>query len=800
MKKDLSIIEESSEQNSSEQKTSIDENKTSIIEEFNNDFITQSFDGTLKISDSDIVEKHNIYSFDIISNFSLTKIYQLLKSSNMIVFIDENKIKFKTGFISCFGCCYNIMIEDNITIISDKFISSMKKILSKWNNYIYHNKIYKNRKLVDDSNNIIYNIVFDDNIINRKTLYYKMVIQDKIIFIPYKDMIKRKIEYKIRSFCQLMEEMGAKSINIEFDSMISKNNKISTESIINYNNMIAGSLGFNISNNSSEKNSKSYLMEYPENNNTILNKNEIEKNIKEGKFIINFDDYQSNLELQSIVNSRCSHFIHQYSTVFSVTNENNIDNNMEIFLNMNMIDFGQKFKIINEYFSQTIIKTNITFIDDDDVYNNINSKSISLDEIGFKYMMKSIQNIDFNKGIVVINSFIDSWIENKLKNLDGKNYYNIKKLMICLKKNINLEEYNNLLKNYFSKESQWLHFMNFFNVLMMNTLSYDKLGYIVAINMMDNNIELINYIIDFILSDDNDILKIIFPYDRNKHIFFNNKYLLIKEKFNEYNYNSLISLLKYYRTLELLDINDKDFLYKANRYLKNFNKNYIYQKFYFKFIRKYLYSQFYKTKNKDYINDDLFYFIKPNNFIDYNIIHYKTFSKMINIKIKKYNMISNFFSNKQILEKNTEIYIKNKLSSYYGTDDIKSINKILIKNYDDNFNIIKNILRTNTSIDFSKEISDYFTFNILRNNILYGYNIDNDILKFTNNFIYQVKKLINKNSYNYIIIENIEISEKNISELKTCSNFKDYIKKICDIINLDDNIIPKNIIDFITNV
>lgn len=795
MDNNLSIVDETSENDSS-----IEENKTSIIEEFNNDFITQSFDGKLKISDSDIVEKHNIYSFDVISKFSLTKIYQLLKSSNMIVFINENKIKFKTGFISCFGCCYSIIIEDNITLISDKFISSMKKILSKWNNYIYHNKIYKNKKIVDNDNNYIYNIVFDDNIINKNTLYYKMIIQDKIIFIPYKDIIKRKIEYKIRSFCQLMEEMGAKSISIEFDSLINKNKKIASETIINYNNIIATSLGFNVSNNSSEKNSKSYLMEYPENNNTILNKNEIEKSIKEGKFIINFDDYQSNLELQSIVNSRCCHFIHQYSTVFSITNENNIDDNMEIFFNMNMIDFGQKLKIINEYFSQTIIKTNITFIDDDKVYNNINSKSISLDEIGFKYMMKSIQNIDFNKGVVVINSFIDSWIENKLKNLDGKNYYKIKKLMICIKKNINLDEYNNLLKNYFSKESQWLHFMNFFNVLMMNTLSFDKLGYIVAINMMDCNIELINYIIDFILTDDNYHLKIIFPYDRNKHIFFNNHYLLIKQKFNEYNYNSMINLIKYYINFESLDINDKHFLSKAHKYLKNFNKNYIYQKFYLKFIKKYLFSQFYKTKNKDYINEDFFHFIKPNNFIDYNITNFKTFTKMINIKLKKFNIISTFFSNKKFIDKNTENYVKNKLTSYYGFDDIIKINKILLKNYDDNINITKNILRTNKNIDFTKELSDYFTFNILKNNISYGYNIESDIKKFTIKLIYQIKKLINKNSYNYIIIENIEISDKNISDLKNCNSFKDYIFKICDIINIDDNIIPKNIINFITNL
>lgn len=791
---------ENNTENNSERKV----DNTSIIEEFNNDFITQSYDGKLKISDSDIIEKHNIYSFNIIKTFSLIQIYKIFKSANMMVFVNENKIKFKSGFLSCFGCCYSFVVEDNIILISDKFIPSLKKILNKWNNYIYNNKIYNNKKIVDENNNTIYNVVFCDNIISKNILYYKMIIQDKIIFIPYKDYLRKKIEYKIRGFCQLMEEMGASIISIEFDSNLKKSKKIDIENVIKYNNMIAGSLGFNFNSSSLEQNNQKYDMEYPDNNNTILNKLEIEKNIKEGKFIINFDDYQSNLELQYIVNSRCNHFIHQYSTVFSITNENIMDFNLEGFLNANNIDFGQKLKVMNEYFSQTIIKTSVTFIQDNMVYNNLNSKSISLDEIGFKYLMKSLQHVNFEtKGIIKINIFIENWIENKLKNLDGKSYYNIKNLINNIKKYITLNEYHKLLLNYFNNESQWIHFLNFFNILTMTTISYDKLGYIVAINIIEYKIAMVDYMINFIFQNDmmnSKVIKTIFPYDKNKNIFFNNYYLLQQEKFNNYNYDSLTSLIDYFKTLKIININDKYFLKNAFRYLKNFNKNYIYQKFYFKFIKQQLYKKYYTSKNKNYLDDDFFYYIKPNNFIDYNINCYKSFSKMIDSKFKKYNLIKEFFENKKIITDDCDLYIVKKLKIYFNSDDINNINTLIQENYNNNNNIISNILRTNNNIMFNKEICDFYSFKILKNNLHFGYKMDYQLEIFTNTIIKQIKELINENSYSYVSIDTITITPENLELLKKCDTFKDYIINLCEIINEDNIIISSKIIKFISNI
>ena len=335
-----------------------------IIEEFNND-ITEEFDETLKISDSDLLTDKELYSFEDMKKLNLNEVYNLLKNANFLMFINENTIKMKIGF----GCFGHRLFKVGILMISTKYIESLKKIIHKWNNYLNNNKIYKSKNIIDKNRETLNNIIFENNVILCKTLYSKMIIQDKIIFSQYKDNLLKKIEYKLRGFCQIMEEMGASKIMIDFDSINKKLTKHELKLQGKFNDIIASNLGFTSLSSSVSSANQNYELSYPDYNNTILNKNEIEKYIKEGKFIINFNDYQSNLEFQSVVQSRCNHFINEYSTVFSINNESVLDVSVKLFLGANNIDFGQAMNIRNKIFSKTIIKTHVKFINDKLIYH-----------------------------------------------------------------------------------------------------------------------------------------------------------------------------------------------------------------------------------------------------------------------------------------------------------------------------------------------------------------------------------------------------------------------------------------------
>ena len=780
--------------------------ESDIIEKYTNDGtekfsekFSEKFNDEIKISESDIFTDKELYSFEDMKKLNIKEIYYLLKNSNLIMFVNESTIKMKIGF-GCFGHKFG---KVGILMISSKFIDSLKKIIHKWNNYLNNSKLYKNKNVTDVNDDIMNSVIFEDNNISVKTLYTKMTIKDKIIFYQYKDIILKKMEYKLRGFCQIMEEMGASKININFDCMNKKLTKGEVKMQAKFNKMIAGNLGFSSITSSANETNQTYELSYPDYNNTILNKNEIERKIKEGKFIINYNDYQSNLEFQSVVQSRCNHFINQYSTIFSISNESILESSVEMFLAANSIEFGQSMTLRNEFFSQTILKTHVTFIDDSKIYSNLNSKSISLDETGFKFLMKSLQSVDFNTiGILKINNFIDDWINEKLKNFNGKNYYLVISILNEIKKNIEFNDYNNLLLEYFSKDSQWIHFTNFINVITNKTTSYSKLGYLVLISNEDNcKIKIIDYFIKlfFKLTKNRENIQQIFSHEISKLIFFYDHYFLKVNHLSKFNWDNILSLVKYFDSLPKICISDKDFFIKSIVYLKNFNKYYFFTRYYKKVINNKLHFKYYESKDKDYICEYFFEYIKLYNIIDYNIDTMDKFNKMIETKMKKFKTLKKFFKSRNIIDENTDLYCTKKIKSYYKNEDTNIVNKYLINDYHHKVNLFKNICYYNDKIDFSNEICDYYNYNILKRNLHFGFNSQNQLYKYIEKIVKQIKNLISVNSYGYLMIDNVDI-DSIANNISISVNFSDFINDIITHINKNEEIIPKNICEYLINI
>ena len=129
----------------------------------------------------------------------------------------------------------------------------------------------KNQKIYNNDD-VCFNICFDEGEILKKSCI-KMEINNKILFVPISKYQLKQTEYRIRGFCQIVEELGAKQIEIKFK----RNNIITTKKSIDATvgsdiELIAGSLGLSNSKSNNEDENYSYTSNYPSNNTILLMK------------------------------------------------------------------------------------------------------------------------------------------------------------------------------------------------------------------------------------------------------------------------------------------------------------------------------------------------------------------------------------------------------------------------------------------------------------------------------------------------------------------------------------------------
>jgi hypothetical protein len=424
---------------------------------------------------------NNYYTLADFENNNIC-IYNIFLSSNLLIFVDNNRICDNN---SCFPILRKNLKYDNFpgcTFVAFEYSNHIKKYIHELNTIIANNEV-KNIK-IKNNNQYCNNIYFDEGEIKKNIVYKKMEVMNKFLFVPLNKYQIKQTEYKIRGFCQIAEELGAKDIEIKFHQ--SNSEKISKKLSINIGNQIdlfAGELG--LVNNSSSTGEQSYTLSYPSINTITLNEKSIIKKIRKRKFIISEDMYNSNLELQYLVHSRCRHFITNYSTIFTLDSNLNIDETLQSKFKSYGLNLGTSLNLRKNTNSCIKILTNVNFSSKEDYYNNLGGHSVSLDKVGFKYLIESFNN-DNNKfktsGIFKIMTFIELYIDKVIKHESNSNYVFIKNILKELKKNLLLDEYAELLCNYFDCNSQWVHFLNFIDILSNNSPSFDKLGYLVIIN------------------------------------------------------------------------------------------------------------------------------------------------------------------------------------------------------------------------------------------------------------------------------------------------------------------------------
>ena len=665
------------------------------------------------------VLESSFYNLESLNKMNFNEIYNIIYSSQMLIFIDNYKIKNRN---KCFCRKKNLLDEQfyGCTFFPFEFVSKLNKDIHILNNQIL-NAEFKNIE-IRNNNDICFSLCFDDGEINKNSLYKKLEINNIILFVPIKKYQLKLTEYRIRGFCQIVEELGAKQIEITFkkNNTIIKNKNIEASVGTNIE-MLAGGLGLSINNSTKESENYKYTLKYPDNNTITLNEKALRKKIKHKKFIISEDIFNSNLELQYVIRSRCRHFITQYSTIFTFDNSKIIDKKLLQKFKSYNINTGIDLKSYSEktYYLQII--TDVIFSNQQDYMNNLFGYSVSLDKIGFSFLINSIKggyNFETN-GVYKIMEFINLYIFKVLKH--NRYYSCVLEVIKKIKKNITIKEYSKLLCNYFDETSQWIHFNNFIDLLAYKTHSYDKLGYLLIMN--NNNLSfnerfqiLVNFIQEKCIEKniEDKFWKMLQPQNKDLEYFLINK--LVKEYefieiYNWYDLNCLISNINDY-CIDLSKLDPDDYFKVLKKNMRMGYKYYEFKNNMIPFIIKRSHIIHYKSSNTRCLSSLLKKLLNYESFIVSSLNSIEDLDNYILDKIKKiesgYKINDNF---KNFNKSNTNELFSHKLKkfkTYIKSKDFKN-------NYS-YFNKKLNIIIPDLNVENSNDKNLYDFLNINKKN------------------------------------------------------------------------------------
>jgi len=396
----------------------------------------------------------NIFNF-FKSNIEVNNLNNLLNSDYVIFLSDKFFSKYNYYLIKYFK-------KYNIVYINYKDKDIIIKQLHEHNEDIKKtpkNKYIKKQKLLH----------FYENIIEPNTLYKKIIFSNEELFLSFKMYGLKKKEYKLRTFCQIAEKLGALTISINDE--ITKNKFINITSEINVSNQIA--LGGSSTTNSTYNGNIELKFDYTNQfYNLNLNKFDLLKIIEdEDELFITKEDFESDIDLKFLINARCINLIKKYNTRIIINQVNELERKIIAKANRFNLDIGICDKT---EFSNTII-IDIDFIN---IYENpecIDGLNIYNMKEGFLQLTNiiKIQTNNDTDDIKKYYSKILNFLESHLISIDEKKI-NIENQ--C-SKNKTFEAYKYILKKQFKKDDRETLVVNFFQ----NNLTYQQF-----LNFRDN--------------------------------------------------------------------------------------------------------------------------------------------------------------------------------------------------------------------------------------------------------------------------------------------------------------------------
>ena len=776
-------------------KSSIENNKDEILKIIKDILLTNNTINfpeqelnKLLFSLSDILNIFKLFYSDytiFLNNkfFSTSKYYYNFKKNLLEYFNKYNIVYFnyseKNKIINLINL-FNNFIKNSTQIDQNKLILQLLKIDEDNTNFFYNTKKLKQ-------------IFFSENIIEPSVLYKKIQFSNQEIYTPFSNYIIKKMEYKLRTFCQIAEKLGAEKIIIEYYSSTTDDKELNLSLDI-----FSASVGTNIINKNSENETIKIIFEYPNNHSDInLNKFYIINSIlNENEFLISKDEFESDLELKFLIDTRCINFIQKYHTNFIINHINKIE--QKIFLKAQ--NYG--LNIGNMNLKNNFIKISIT-IDFIQIQNNIDiidGTNIHILREGFTHLSNIIKkDKDYSKLLRFLYSHLTA-IEKRWVSLNYV-FDNIDKINNIYNDIVNLNfkesEMCSIIEKYFNNNLTWDNFKKFRDIILKGS---------------DYNLEKI-YFVTFQYHDIiNNKKHIMYDIEKYIEIYFN-KYIddlnnTIKYSIDSNNSNN--KLLKYSQDLddifdmkyiinnrvrrntdELLECIVNESSYNINEDPNNINEvpNNIN-------ITKYIYDVDKKYEN-EYSLDHTYTDVGENN-LNYSPTSESTLGSKKKVFFER-DTKHTILSSKKHIKPN----IINMTDSFNNNNDDNNNNLILyeflIKNKRDIIKII--YLSFKKSFNFNNGLSDNIIniekLNFVIKNII-NYYFDNDIknlqLTFNNLFNnYSTKSSSYYNNLSFYGNANLDYNSfSDIKDVKQNQNFN--LKK-----NIFDNLIDKICIEIIQN-
>jgi hypothetical protein len=339
-------------------------------------------------------------------------------------------------------------------------------------NFYIHDKDKLLDELNNNNNSGKHKIYFYDNNIEANILYKKIKFSTRDLFVPLTIYSIKKMDFKIRTLCQIAEKLGAESIDIHYKNYYLQKNEVNMDLKAIDNGLEAGNKTVK-----KESDNLKISMNYSKNNqkyNMNLNKYSLSILIElENELFITKKDYEADIDLQFLVESRCNNFINDYNTNLTI----NRFNSYETDILLKAKDIGFKFDISSIKDETINISINIKFLNIYDNYTCITGDNITPSKNAFCVLCgfineekKIIENsTDKNKlsdssvkkKIVSIYSKLANYFRTYFKYL-SKNFITIqsRKTKYIFDKSV-YDKYTNIMRNFTQDELNMLFYKLF---------------------------------------------------------------------------------------------------------------------------------------------------------------------------------------------------------------------------------------------------------------------------------------------------------------------------------------------------
>jgi hypothetical protein len=723
----------------------------------------------------DIKNNKNNKSFDD------NTVLNLLKTEYVIFLTNKfyNYYKFMDHPLLNYFKKYNVIYFN----YNDK--TKILQILELINKFIERTNSEDKDELIDNLNikklKLIY---FLENNIEPNTLYKKISFSKEELFLSFDNYVIKKREYKLRTFCQIAEKLGAYEIIINSDIQSEKNKSITLET----DTSIHGT-GLSISN--SKTNNENINLNFSYNNynhNLNLNKFYLIELIKdEREFFISKEEFYSDIDLKFLIDARCLNLIQSYDTQIIINRVNELEK--KIFVKAMSYGFNIGYSKSNYDYSS--INISVKFID---IYNNpdcITGNNLYIKAEGFWHLKNIIKQQQTDQSNKYYLSQEDKKIYGKINNFLEAHMISLQKKHFSIKDDIAGQNvyntYNHVIKNNFKSDEIDELFYEFFK----DNLTYKAFEKFRNIMILENKNE---------INIDNKIFQKSTPDIINKFYFTSIQYTHIR-KVNKKMWENIYELIK--ESISLLLETEKFLLFIKNEMLNNTE---------IKFKTETLFLNKLKLQRNKYDRDVL-----KNIYISEGILLNIELDDIISL-IKTSDIIKIIYNGFKsydfdLLHLDGEINEIKKISLHihkYISANYKDMFINLIRPYDNILNkVVDNYIQTIFITNKNKknsEIKPVYEDEINNNNHDFQNTIINKIFTFIiefvlhdiiiyhnkNNAYYAQKNIINililyfqnsynQNKYNKIISSNILKPDNELEEilLNKLQMFTDIDKKHC---------------------